>query len=83
MFKKDMVTKKLHDGSSKKPDVVKHDGKGGDIQQLTAHNSVGKSGSAATGATLNNYAKATPAANPAPPDGIPALGTGKWLGDAL
>ena len=58
-----------------------HAGKGSQQAPMSARNSVTQSGSSAPGAGINNYAKATPMANPTPPgqpDG--GLGTGDWPG---
>ena len=56
-------------------------GKGSAQAPMSARNSVTQSGSAMPGAGMNNYAKATPMANPTPPaapDG--GLGSGSWPG---
>ena len=50
---------------------------------MSARNNVTQSGSAAPGATIGNYAKATPMANPTPPTSAPpsnGLGSGTWPG---
>jgi len=72
MFKKHM--KPLTKGGQ----TTVHPGKGSTQQPLNAHNNVITSGSSAPNATINNYAKATPMANPSPPDG--GLGSGSWPG---
>jgi hypothetical protein len=59
---------------------IVHAGKGSKVQPLkSARNNVSTSGSDDPNASINNYAKATPMANPTPPapDG---LGTGDWPG---
>jgi len=48
-------------------------------QTLSTHNNVSQSGSAQPSAGLNNYAKATPAANSTPP-ATDGLGSGTWPG---
>ena len=59
-----------------------HAGKGSQQAPMSARNSVTQSGSSAPGAGMNNYAKATPMANPTPPAPPPndALGSGTWPG---
>lgn len=49
-----------------KGQAVVNQGKGSQAQPLTAQNNVGQSGSSLPGAGINNYAKATPMAQPAP-----------------
>lgn len=48
-------------------------------QQLSTHNNVSTSGVAKPGAGLNDYAKATPMAEPTPPSSD-GLGSGTWPG---
>ena len=48
-------------------------------QALSTHNNVSASGSGKPNATLNDYAKATPAAQPTPPSSD-GLGSGTWPG---
>ncbi len=60
-----------------------HAGKGSQQAPMSARNNVTQSGSAAPGATIGNYAKATPMANPTPPTSAPpsnGLGSGTWPG---
>lgn len=76
MFKNQM--KPMQVGGSPKGSVHKHAGKGSAVKTLSSHNNVGSSGSGASGATLNNYAKATPMAQPAPT--VDGLGSGSWPG---
>jgi hypothetical protein len=56
-----------------------HQGKGSQQQPLSVHNNVSASGSAQPSAGLNNYAKATPMAQPTPP-ATTGLGSGNWPG---
>lgn len=78
MFKKDM--KPLTKGGS----TTAHAGKGSTQMPMagSARSMVSQSGATAPGANMNNFAKATPMAqpqaNPQPPDG--GLGTGNWGG---
>lgn len=59
-----------------------HAGKGSNQQPLGVHNNVSVSGSAAPSAGINNYAKATPMANPTPP-ATSGLGSGTWPGNGM
>jgi hypothetical protein len=75
MLKKHMVP--LNKGGQ----AIAHAGKGSMQAPMSARNSVTQSGSSLPGAGMNNYAKATPMANPTPsatPDG--GLGSGDWPG---
>jgi hypothetical protein len=49
-----------------KGQAVVNQGKGSQSQPLNAQNNIGQSGSDMPGAGINNYAKATPMAQPAP-----------------
>ena len=51
-----------------------HAGKGSNQQPLGVHNNVNVSGSAAPSAGINNYAKATPMAQPSPDPSGDAMG---------
>ena len=75
-----MVAKKDLVALSKGGSVAVHKGKSAaPAQTLSTHNNVKASGSNSPGAGINNYSKATPAAQPTPPspDG---LGSGTWPG---
>jgi hypothetical protein len=76
MMKKHMTLPQM---GGNKGQVVQNQGKGSRVQTLSAKNNVSNSGSAQPDSTLNNYAKASPAAAPTPPapDG---LGSGSWPG---
>ena len=56
-----------------------HQGKGSQQQPLSTHNNVSASGAAKPGAGMNNYAKATPMAQPTPP-ATTGIGSGTWPG---
>ncbi len=58
---------------------VNHAGKGSQQAPMGMRRQITQSGATDPGAGINNYAKATPMANPAPPapDG---LGSGTWPG---
>jgi len=73
MFKKHMTP--LTKGGT----TTVHAGKGSQQAPMSARTNVTQSGSNLPSAGINNYAKATPMANPTPPasDG---LGSGTWPG---
>ena len=65
---------------SKGGQITKHAGKGSSVQPLkSSRNNVSTSGSDNPMADVNNYAKATPMANPTPP-ATGGLGSGDWPG---
>jgi hypothetical protein len=57
-----------------------HAGKGSKSAPMGMRKQITESGATQPGATMNNYAKATPAANPAPSMPPPGLGSGTWPG---
>lgn len=71
MLKKDMKTLPLHSGSSKKPDVIKHDGKGSKQGPLRQQNNF-------DGARGGDYGKTNDTTDNAP---WPGMGTGDWAGN--
>lgn len=76
MLKKHMTLPQM---GGNKGQQVQTQGKGSQTQTLSAKNNVSQSGSGQPDSTMNNYAKASPAAAPTPPmpDG---LGSGTWPG---
>jgi hypothetical protein len=74
MFKKHMVP------LSRGGQTIQHAGKGSRVQQLSTRNNVSTSGSDSPYADINNYAKATPMAQPTPPAPDGGLGSGDWPG---
>ena len=75
-----MVFKNQLTPASKGGSVAVHKGKQATPPQtLSTHNNVSASGSGKPGAGLNDYAKATPAAQPTPPSSD-GLGSGTWPG---
>jgi hypothetical protein len=74
MLKKHMVP------LSKGGQTTVHQGKGSQMQPLTSRNNVSTSGSDNPDATIGNYAKATPMAQPTPPAPDGGLGSGDWPG---
>jgi hypothetical protein len=60
--------------------TVNHAGKGSQVMPLSTRNNVSASGSGLPSAGINNYAKATPMAQPTPPAPDGGLGSGDWPG---
>jgi hypothetical protein len=65
--------------------IIKHEGKGAKEHNLPHRNALSQLTAGSIGdRTMNNYAKATPMANPQPPSStLPIHGTGQWEGDAM
>jgi hypothetical protein len=57
-----------------------HAGKGSKQAPMGMRQQITQSGATQPGASMNNYAKATPAANPTPAMPPPGLGSGTWGG---
>ncbi|HUD10819.1 MAG TPA: hypothetical protein VMS08_00290 [Candidatus Saccharimonadia bacterium] len=53
--------------------AIVNQGKGSQSQPLTSQNNLSQSGSDMPDSTMNNYAKATPMAQPAPPAPAPSV----------
>lgn len=70
MLKKDIKTQKLHSGSSKAPQVIKHAGKGSQVQPLKQQGNF-------DGAIGGDYGKA----NSTTDNAVPSLGNGDWAGN--
>lgn len=70
MFKKDIVAKKLHSGSKQAPQVIKHAGKGSQVQPLKSQGNF-------DGAVGGDYGKV----NSTTDNAAPGLGNGDWTGN--
>ena len=66
---------------SKGGSVVKHKGKGSQMAGMPDRKQISNLGTA-PGASMNNYAKATPMARPTP-DSAPGIGSGDWSGNGM
>lgn len=74
-FKKDLTP------LSKGGQIIKHKGKGSQAAGMPDRHQIGQLATA-PGASLNNYAKATPMAQPLPA-AAPGIGTGDWSGNGM
>ncbi len=75
-FKKDLTPLRKHG------EVIKHKGKGSSAAPLPSRHTI-KQLAQPGGATINNYAKATPMPSGQPAPAFSGLGSGDWPGNGI